>query len=61
VGSGREIMLLEVVIAYFKITRNLCEGSQDNKEIARSIATNKKVKVKVCLSSPLRHIEQAEV
>jgi hypothetical protein len=35
-------MLLEVVVAYFKITQNLCEGTHD-KEIARSIATNKKV------------------
>ena len=29
--GGREIMLLEVVVAYFKISENLCEGTQDNK------------------------------
>jgi hypothetical protein len=45
-------MLLEVVVAYFKKPQNICEGTEDNKEIARLIATTKKVKVKVPLSRP---------
>jgi len=45
-------MLLEVVVAYFHNPQNICEGTGKNKEIARSIASTKKVKVKVPLSTP---------
>ena len=38
-GATINKKLPEVVVAYFEITQNLCEGTQDNKEIARSIAT----------------------
>ena len=45
-------MLLEVVVAYFQKPQNICEGTEDNKEIARSITTTEKVKVKLPLSTP---------